>query len=723
MEARKTMNFRSRLKDVASERSQGLVPTAAPTRYQLILLHSLVTIVLCYQLLFSKTPLVDQLYLDLIALGLLGTVVGLLVVPINIIASTWSVAALALGDTILTTLSIYTSGNASSDLYITYFLIMLIAAFAPTQKQMIGLSMTLCFVYGIALFMSFDEGSELDGGRLLHIPILLLLAVFYGLTNEAARMLSRDKTVLLDTMSEQRRAERALRDSEERYRCLVEVSPDAIFITKHNRIVFINRTGMALLGATASEQIMGRSAFDFLHPEHDPAMNQRIRHALESGRRIPLLECKMLRLDGTMIDVELVGSPLTDQGSPTIQVVVRNITDRRELEEQVRQSQKMDAVGQLAGGVAHDFNNMLLIIGGFSDLLANDPGLTEDQRSSVEQIRQASNRAGRLTTQLLAFSRRQVLQPKVVSLDKLVGNLEPMLRTLVGESIEYLCVSDQLHGCVKADPGQIEQTVINLVVNARDAMPQGGRLTISTDNVDLQEETIRKDHLDAKPGPHIRLVVSDTGVGMDVDTMTRIYEPFFTTKPKGKGTGLGLSTVYGIVRQSGGCIHVNSSVGQGTTFSLYFPRVEGVVEPTGDEGNQGSTVAGSETILVAEDEPGVRALVSHTLRQHGYTVLEASHGAEALVISERHKNAIHLLLTDVVMPQLNGRELAERLVAKLPELQVLYMSGYTDDAVLRRGLIAADTNFLHKPFTTGVLASRVRQVLNTRPLSSTSLTN
>jgi len=717
------MNFRSRLKDVASERSQGLVPTAAPTRYQLILLHSLVTIVLCYQLLFSKTPLVDQLYLDLIALGLLGTVVGLLVVPINIIASTWSVAALALGDTILTTLSIYTSGNASSDLYITYFLIMLIAAFAPTQKQMIGLSMTLCFVYGIALFMSFDEGSELDGGRLLHIPILLLLAVFYGLTNEAARMLSRDKTVLLDTMSEQRRAERALRDSEERYRCLVEVSPDAIFITKHNRIVFINRTGMALLGATASEQIMGRSAFDFLHPEHDPAMNQRIRHALESGRRIPLLECKMLRLDGTMIDVELVGSPLTDQGSPTIQVVVRNITDRRELEEQVRQSQKMDAVGQLAGGVAHDFNNMLLIIGGFSDLLANDPGLTEDQRSSVEQIRQASNRAGRLTTQLLAFSRRQVLQPKVVSLDKLVGNLEPMLRTLVGESIEYLCVSDQLHGCVKADPGQIEQTVINLVVNARDAMPQGGRLTISTDNVDLQEETIRKDHLDAKPGPHIRLVVSDTGVGMDVDTMTRIYEPFFTTKPKGKGTGLGLSTVYGIVRQSGGCIHVNSSVGQGTTFSLYFPRVEGVVEPTGDEGNQGSTVAGSETILVAEDEPGVRALVSHTLRQHGYTVLEASHGAEALVISERHKNAIHLLLTDVVMPQLNGRELAERLVAKLPELQVLYMSGYTDDAVLRRGLIAADTNFLHKPFTTGVLASRVRQVLNTRPLSSTSLTN
>ncbi|TKS61752.1 MAG: hybrid sensor histidine kinase/response regulator [Nitrospira sp.] len=717
------MNLRSRLKDVASERSQGLVPTSAPTRYQLILLHTLVTIVLCYQLLFSKAPLVAPLFLDLIALGLLATIVGLVVAPIRIITSTWSVAALALADTIMTTLSIYLSGNASSDLYITYFLIMLIAAFAPTLKQMIGLSVTLCLVYGSALFLSIDQPGELDGGRLLHIPILLLLAVFYGLTNEAARMLNRDKTALLDSMNEQRRAEQALRHSEERYRCLVEVSPDAIFITKHNRIVFINRTGMALLGAATSEQIIGRSAFDFLHPEHDPATNQQIRHALENGIRIPLLECKMLRLDGTMIDVELAGSPLADQGSATIQVVVRNITDRRQLEEQLRQSQKMDAVGQLAGGVAHDFNNMLLIIGGFSDLLANDAALTEDQRSSVEQIRQASKRAGGLTTQLLAFSRRQVLQPKVVNLDKLVGNLEHMLRTLVGESIEYLFISDPLLGCVKADPGQIEQSVINLVVNARDAMHQGGRLIISTGNVDLDEETIRRDHLEAKPGPHIQLVVSDTGVGMNADTLARIYEPFFTTKPKGKGTGLGLSTVYGIVRQSGGCIHVHSSMGQGTTFSIYLPRVEDVIDPTGDDGNQGSTLTGSETILVAEDEPGVRALVSHTLRQHGYTVLEASHGVEALVISEQHTKAIHLLLTDVVMPQLNGRELAERLVAKLPELQVLYMSGYPDDAVLRRGLSAADTNFLHKPFTTGALANRVRQLLNTRPLSLGSLTN
>ena len=535
---------------------------------------------------------------------------------------------------------------------------------------------------------------------------------------EAATMLSRDKTAIVDAMNEQQRAQQALRDSQERYRRLVEVSPDAILIAKQSRIVFINHTGMALLGAKASGQVIGRSARDFLHPDHDPAMNHRIRHALERGERIPLLECKILRLDGAMIDAELVGSPLADQGPATMQVVIRNITHRRQLEEQLRQTQKMDAVGQLAGGVAHDFNNMLLIIGGFSELLASDPALTEDQRSRVAQIRQATRRAGALTTQLLAFSRRQVLQPKMIKLDKLIGNLEHMLRTLMGESIEYLHVSDSLLGIVKADPGQVEQAVINLVVNARDAMPQGGRLLISTDNVDLDEEMIRQNHLEAKPGPYIRLIVSDTGVGMDSETLARIYEPFFTTKPKGKGTGLGLSTVYGIVKQSGGCIHVTSSPGHGTTFTIYLARAEGAGDCMEDEHRQDESLTGNETILVAEDEPGVRTLVSHTLRQHGYTVLEAAHGIEALAILERHKKPIHLLLTDVVMPQISGRELAERLVARQPELRVLFMSGYTDDAVLRRGLCTADKNFLHKPFTTGTLASRVRQVLNTQPMSA-----
>jgi PAS domain S-box-containing protein len=530
-------------------------------------------------------------------------------------------------------------------------------------------------------------------------------------------MFSGDKATLIDAMNDQQRAQQALRDSEERYRRLVEVSPDAIIITKQSRIVFINHTGMALLGAKATGQVIGRSPLDFLHPDHDPAANHRIRHALENGVGVPLLECKILRLDGVIIDTELVGSPLSDQGPATMQVVIRNITDRRQLEEQLRQSQKMDAVGQLAGGVAHDFNNMLLIIGGFSDLLSNDPTLTEDQRSCVTQIRQATKRAGALTTQLLAFSRRQVLQPKFMKLDKLVGNLEHMLRTLMGESIEYVYVSDPLLGLVKADPAQIEQAVINLAVNARDAMPQGGRLLISIDNVDLNEEMIRRNHLEVKPGPHIRLIVSDTGVGMDSDILARIYEPFFTTKPKGKGTGLGLSTVYGIVKQSGGCIHVDSSPGHGTTFTVFLARAEGTIDGMGDESSPPESFTGSETILVAEDEPGVRILVSHALRQHGYTVLEAAHGVEALAISERHAKSIHLLLTDVVMPQINGRELAERLVAKLPELRVLFMSGYTDDAVLRRGTRAADTNFLHKPFTAVTLASRVRQVLNTHPMS------
>jgi CheY-like chemotaxis protein len=287
-----------------------------------------------------------------------------------------------------------------------------------------------------------------------------------------------------------------------------------------------------------------------------------------------------------------------------------------------------------------------------------------------------------------------------------------MLRPLVGEGIEYVSVSHPLLGWVKADPGQIEQSIINLVVNARDAMPQGGRLSITADNVELDEKTIQGDRLEAEPGPHIRLVVSDTGVGMDDDTLSHIYEPFFTTKPKGKGTGLGLSTVYGIVKQSGGCIHVQSTPRQGTTFLLYFPRVEDAVESSQEEADPGKELSGSETILVAEDEPGVRALVVRTLRQHGYLVLEACQGLEAMAISEQHRNGINLLLTDVVMPQLNGRELAERLVAKQPGLQVLFMSGYTDDAELRSGLIAAKANFIPKPFTARMLAGQVRHILD-----------
>ena len=708
------MGLFSSVRELSQERSQGIVPAGGATRYQLIVLHTLVTIVLCYQLLFSKNPLIPAAILDCIAIGLIVTILCLIALPARFLSTKWLVMALVIADTGLTTTSIYLSGNASSNLYVAYFLVMLIAAFAPTLKQMMGLSVLLCSAYGVVLYLELGDLGTFGESQLLQVPILLILAIFFGVTNETARTLSRDKKKLIAHVSERKRIEEALRESEERYRRLVELSPDAIFITEQHRIIFMNRACTDLFGATSPEQVLSRSPSDFFHPEYDPLTTNRVRQGLERGEPFPLLEQKILRLDGTVIDVELSGSLLNDRSSTIMQVVLHNITERRQLEEQVRQSQKMEAVGQLAGGVAHDFNNMLLIINGHSELLIEDPLLTEDQRQSIEQIKQAAKRAASLTSQLLAFSRRQVLQPKVLDLNCIVANMEQMLHTLAGENIELVIQRHPSLGHVNADPGQLEQVIINLAVNARDATPQGGRLTIETDNVELDEALIRQRHLDAKPGSYVRLSVSDDGIGMDAKTLARIFEPFFTTKPKGKGTGLGLSTVYGTVKQSGGAIMVDSALRQGTSVKIYLPRVEESVSLEGSHADSGARLQGAETVLVAEDEPGVRSLVCDTLRMRGYSVLEARHGIEALMIAGQHSGPIHLLLTDVVMPQMNGREVAAQLVADKPDLKVLFMSGYTDDAILRHGVVTDRVDFLQKPFTPGALAGRVRRVLDAR---------
>ncbi|MEW6245132.1 MAG: ATP-binding protein [Nitrospirota bacterium] len=691
-----------------------LVSSTGYNRYQLILLHTLVTIVLCYQLLFSKDPLLHSTVLDLVALALIGTIIGLSVLPRSLWATRWLVWALVLFDTGITTVAIYLSGHASSNFYVAYFLIMLIAAFAPTLSQMLGLSVILCLSYGVMLYLETGELGVLGESHWLQIPILLILAIFYGSTNESARKLSRDKTLLVEQISERKRAEKALRESEERYRRLVEVSPYAIFITRRHRIVFMNQACYRLLKATSPDQIIGRSPFDFFDPEDDPAVNDTFRRALGEGRHLPLIERRILCLDGTVITAELAVSPLTDHASAAMQVILHDITERKHLEEQVRQSKKMEAVGQLAGGVAHDFNNMLTIIAGHGDLLAEDSTLTDDQRRSIEQIRQACIRASSLTAQLLAFSRRQVMQPKVLNLNDVVANMEPMLRPLVGEHITLFTVLSPGLGHVRADPNQLEQVLINLTMNARDAMPDGGTLTIETGGCDLDEDVISRQRLDARPGRYVSLRVADTGVGMDEDTLTRIFEPFFTTKPKGKGTGLGLSTVYGIIKQSGGSIAVCSRPDQGASFTIYLPRVEEPVcaDITGTESPD--AFEGTETVLVAEDEPGVRSLVRDSLRLKGYTVLEAGNGTEALALAERHSGPIHLLLTDVIMPQMNGRELSERLKARRPGLKVLFMSGYTDDAVLRHGVVTEDLPFIQKPFTPSALAGKMRNVLDAR---------
>ena len=384
----------------------------------------------------------------------------------------------------------------------------------------------------------------------------------------------------------------------------------------------------------------------------------------------------------------------------------------RETEAQLRQAQKMEAVGRLAGGMAHDFNNLLTVIRGYSELLLGRLGATDAMRKDTEEIKKAADRASGLTRQLLAFSRRQFIAAKVLDLNALVANMDGMLRRLIGEDLVEFCAElDTSVGAIKADSGQVEQVIMNLVVNARDAMPTGGRLTIETRNVTIGEE-VRLDAVGVAPGSYVLLAVRDNGHGMDAETRSHLFEPFFTTKEKGKGTGLGLSTVYGIVKQSGGSITVESFPGRGTTFRIYFPRVEQEIPRVPGSGEAIDSAHGRETILLVEDEPAVRGLVHETLRLHGYTVLEARHGIEALLTSAKYVGPIHLLLTDVVMPQMSGPEVAEKILTVRPEIKVLYMSGYPDHPVFDQDGVSRQTGFLPKPFSPPVLAQKVREVLD-----------
>ena len=382
-----------------------------------------------------------------------------------------------------------------------------------------------------------------------------------------------------------------------------------------------------------------------------------------------------------------------------------------ETQGQLEQAQKMDAVGRLAGGVAHDFNNLLTVILGRTDILLHPLKPEDPMRRGIELIQRTAGRAADLTRQLLAFSRKQVLEPVVLDLGAVTTDMKDMLGRLIGEDIALLTTPTPGLGRVKADRGQIEQVIMNLAVNARDAMPQGGRLIVETANIDLDDEYVRR-HVGARPGPHVMLAVSDTGTGIPHEIQSQIFEPFFTTKEQGKGTGLGLATVYGIVKQSGGYIEVDSEPGRGTTFRVYLPRLDAEPAPVDRSARPAAAAGGTETILLVEDEEGVRELARDILRASGYTVLEARNGPEALLLCERHQGQLDMLLTDVVMPRMSGRELAERLAPLRPDLSVLYMSGYTDDAVIRHGVLGAGTAFLQKPFTPAALVLRVRETLD-----------
>jgi two-component system cell cycle sensor histidine kinase/response regulator CckA len=505
-------------------------------------------------------------------------------------------------------------------------------------------------------------------------------------------------------------SEDALRQSEERYRSLIQNAVYGIYhSTIGGRFAEVNRALVAMLGYLSDAELM-EVGIENLYA--DPTERRRLIDRLQSNR-IEGIETQWKRKDGSRITVRLSGRVLRSSEGDIdgFEMIVEDVTERRLLESQFRQAQKMEAIGRLAGGIAHDFNNLLTAMLGYSDLLLDQFAESDPSRYDVLEIKKAAERASSLTRQLLAFSRKQVLQPKPLDLNSIVSGFDKMLRRLIGEDVELITALGDDLGRVKADPGQVEQIIMNLAVNARDAMPNGGKLIIETNNVELDAAYARR-HEPVIPGRYVVLAVSDTGCGMDDEVKSHLFEPFFSTKERGKGTGLGLATVYGIVKQSGGYIWVYSEPGRGASFKIYLPRIDGtVVDAAGSPRTSGAT-SGDETVLVVEDEPAVRRLAVEVLRRHGYQVLEAADGGEAMKVAERHPGNIHVLITDLVMPEMNGVDLAGRLIARRPATRVLYISGYTDEAVARGGVLEPGTNFLQKPFNSYRLASTVRQVLD-----------
>ena len=511
-------------------------------------------------------------------------------------------------------------------------------------------------------------------------------------------------------ITEHRQAEKALRDSELRNRALVENTTYAIYLCDENdKLLDVNPALVKMLGYDSQAELLAMNVATgiFWNPEEAAKL---VAQCKLQGR-LDGVDAEWKRKGGKPITVRLSGRAVSNgPGSLAyLEVIAEDVTQRRTLEEQLRQSQKMEAVGRLAGGVAHDFNNLLNLIIGYAALLLDSTAPGDPARNRVEQIDKAAQRAASLTRQLLAFSRKQVLEPKVLNVNSIVEELDKMLRRLIGEHIDLVTVLSPFLGRVKADPSQIEQVIMNLAVNARDAMPRGGKLIIETANVYLDEAYAHK-HAGLQPGPYVMLAVRDVGSGMNQETVSHIFEPFFTTKPKGKGTGLGLAMVYGVVVQSGGHVAVESKVGKGSSFKVYLPRVESVVPA--EALPPAEALKGSETILLVEDEEPVRRLASEILQASGYTILEASGGLDALQVCETYSGGIQLMVTDVVMPGMSGRELADELSSVRSEMKVLYVSGYTEDAIGEYGVLEEGVNFLQKPFRPSDLARKVRDVLD-----------
>ncbi|MFZ0761972.1 MAG: PAS domain S-box protein [Candidatus Sulfotelmatobacter sp.] len=555
----------------------------------------------------------------------------------------------------------------------------------------------------------------------LGVPLKINQHIFGALILKSyspnTRFRERDQEVLtlvsqqLAAAIDRKRNEQILRRSEVRYRSLVQTAVYGIYRSSlEGQFLDVNPALIGMLGYDSALQVLA------LDPQKDvfadPAEYTRLVDEFRNTGRMDGFEVRWKRKDGAIVTVRISGRAVAAGDEPTdvLEAIAEDITERRVLEDQFRQAQKMEAVGRLAGGIAHDFNNLLMVISGYTEVLLDQVTPGHPLYAKVEAIQGASDRATTLTRQLLAFSRKQLLELKVIDVNAIVADMQRLLRPLIGEDIELTTSLAPAVGCTRADAGQLEQVIMNLVVNAKDAMPNGGKICIRTASVTL-DDSYRPENTFIKNGPYVMISVSDNGQGMDRETQTRIFEPFFTTKEKGKGTGLGLSTVYGIIKQSGGYVFVQSELDRGTVFTIYFPSIDEPCDARGAAPVSLAAAGGTESVLLVEDEDSVRQLVRETLESRGYRVLEASNAAAALALAAAHPDPIHLVITDVVMPGLNGHELIQQLLPARPGIKVLYLSGYAQDAFPTTAAACGQKTFLQKPFTLQSLARKVREIL------------
>lgn len=575
-----------------------------------------------------------------------------------------------------------------------------------------GLAVPLCVeerCLGVLFMLRFDPKSpsynEADQELAQSLASLAAIAISNAQLYEAEKKAreSADK------------AEAARRESEQLYRLIFDASPVPMFVLDPDTLRFVafNEAFVSLYGYSREE--LAQMNLLSLRPQTQGAESQAF--VKKPGETDSKGIVQRQRKDGSLIDLEYTSRQLIFHGKPSCINILRDITEQKKAElalqkteEQLRQAQKMEAIGRLAGGIAHDFNNLLSAVLGYSEMILQDLSKTDPLRGDIEEIFKAGERASELTKQLLLFSRQKVLEPQVISINDVLSTTEKILRRILGEDIVLVTKLSPSLGRVRADPSSVQQIIMNLVVNSRDAMPTGGRLTIETADVSL-DETYAQGHLGVKPGPYTMVSVTDTGHGMDKATQARIFEPFFTTKDKSKGTGLGLSTVFGIMQQSGGSIWVYSEPNQGTTFKLYFPRAEAAEAPAAAKKNF-RQFGGEEVILLVEDEAQVRSVACNILRRYGYQVIEAQDAAEAQEKCERFTGNIDLLVSDVVMPHMSGPVMAKKLSEMRPKMKILFMSGYTDDAAMRHGVMISEVAFLQKPFTIESLIKKVREVLD-----------